>query len=340
MSQLGLFDLERRYESLSRCQDPLETLQKAVNFEMFRPLLRKLRDRERKSLAGRKPYDEVLMFKVLVLQRLFNLSDHQIEFQIRDRLSFMRFLGLHVEKQVPDEKTVWLFREELTRQGLVEELFSRFERFLTRAGYKAKEGSIVDATMVAVPRQRNTKEENDAIKQGEVPDSLADNEHVLRQKDLDARWTKKHDQSYYGYKNHVRVDAKHKLIREWSATSAEVHDSRCLDAVTHRVRRGEALYADSAYEDERKEEALRKRGLHPMFCVKGKRNHPLTEVLKTWNKLVAQTRARVEHVFGFMENSMRGKYLHYIGMARNRAAIGMMNLVYNLCRYRQLPPAT
>lgn len=330
MSQLGLFDLQRRYESLSKCIDPLETLQKAVDFEMFRPLLRKLRDKERKSPAGRKPYDEVLMFKVLVLQRLFNLSDHQIEFQIKDRLSFMRFLGLHVEGTVPDEKTVWLFREELTRQGLVEELFLRFERFLGNAGYKAREGSIVDATLVEVPRQRNSREDNQAIKQGEVPEAMKANEPVLRQKDLEARWTKKHGKSYYGYKNHVRVDAKHKLIRQWTVTPASVHDSQPLDVLMQGVKRGETICGDSAYGNGEKEMEYERRGKYCLFSKKDRKEW------KGWNRMIAKVRARVEHVFGFMENSMRGKYLRYIGLLRNQSAIGMMNLVYNLCRYRHL----
>jgi transposase, IS5 family len=330
MSQLGLFDLERRYESLSQCRDPLETLLKAVDFEMFRPLLRKLREKDRKSSAGRKPYDVVLMFKVLVLQRLFNLSDHQIEFQIKDRLSFMRFLGLQVEGTVPDEKTVWLFREELTRQGLVKELFSLFERFLAKAGYKAKEGSIVDATIVEVPRQRNSREENQAIKQGEIPQTLKGNEPLLRQKDLDARWAKKHGKSYYGYKNHVRVDAEHKLIRQWTATAANVHDSQTLDALMEGVKRGGEIYGDSAYSDGGKEMGYERRGQYCLFSMKDRKEW------KEWNRSIARVRARVEHVFGFMENSMREKFLRYIGLARNQAAIGMMNLVYNLCRYRHL----
>jgi transposase len=136
--QPGLFDLDERAAQLTALGDPLVTLKAEIDFEDFRADLNRVREKERKSNAGAKPFDVVLMFKVLILQHLYNLSDDGLEYQIRDRLSFMRFLGLQMEHRVPDAKTVWLFREQLKALGLVEVLFGRFNEQLARRGYVAK----------------------------------------------------------------------------------------------------------------------------------------------------------------------------------------------------------
>jgi hypothetical protein len=140
MGQMGFFDLGERYAGLDKFGDPLVLLKKFVSWEIFRPELKavwRMGDEQRKSNAGRPPLDEVLMFQVLVLQQLYNLSDDQIEYQIRDRLSFMRFLGLGVEDRVVDAKTVWLYREKLAQAGKVKSLFDRFDACLRSNGYLA-----------------------------------------------------------------------------------------------------------------------------------------------------------------------------------------------------------
>src|SRR5215471_9865921 len=163
----------------------------------------RLAPEERKSNAGRKPFDAVLMFKVLVLQTLYNLSDEQVEYQIRDHISLMRFLGLGLKDAVPDATTVWLVREALAKAGLVKTLFERFNRHLDAKGYIARGGQIIDATIIGAPKQRNTREENEAIKAGQTPEGWKDKPAKKAQKDGDAPWTKKHGKSYYGYKNHA-----------------------------------------------------------------------------------------------------------------------------------------
>ena len=220
MGQPGFFDLDERYESLSRCGDPLEVLGREIPWESFRYPIRKALRKPRKSNAGRKAFDVVLMFKVLVLQSLYNLSDAQTEFQVRDRLSFMRFLGLSLGDRVPDEKTIWLFKDQLAKGKLTEKLFARFDEYLIQKGFAAKKGQIMDASIVEVPKQRNTRQENQKIKSGEMPDW---EENKQRQKDTDARWTKKNGVSYFGYKNHISADVKHKLVRGWTVTPASVH---------------------------------------------------------------------------------------------------------------------
>ena len=157
--QAGFWDIDERYVRLSEAGDPLEKLSAVVPWEGFRKPLSKTLKRSDGSKGGRPPYDPVLMFKIMVLQALYSLSDDQAEFQIQDRLSFMRFLGLGLGDRVPDAKTIWLFREHLTQAGAVENLFTRFDKHLTKAGYLAMGGQIVDATIVAAPKQRNTDAE-------------------------------------------------------------------------------------------------------------------------------------------------------------------------------------
>jgi transposase len=164
MMQAGLFDWQTRFEQLDNGGDLLVKLNEVINWELFRSNLQKVRDKDRKSNAGRKPFDVILMFKILILQSLYNLSDDQLEFQIRDRLSFMRFLGLSLGDTVPDAKTIWLFRERLTEAGMVKKLFERFDKFLRKNGFSARKGQIVDASIVAAPRQRNSRDENRVVR--------------------------------------------------------------------------------------------------------------------------------------------------------------------------------
>jgi len=227
--QPGFFDLDERYGALSAAGDPLEKLSGVVNFEVFRYRLEKALKRSDRSKGGRPPYDSVLMFKILVLQALYSLSDDQVEFQIRDRLSFMRFLGLGVEDKVPDAKTVWLFRELLAAAGAVDKLFEVFEARLEEGGYLAMSGQIVDASIVAAPKQRNSDAEKQAIKEGRIRDEWTDNPAKLHQKDRDARWTVKFSKAKprkdgqpqrdlaipaFGYKNPISTDKRHGLIRK------------------------------------------------------------------------------------------------------------------------------
>ena len=300
--------------------------------EKFRDTLTIIRKKERKSNAGRKPFDVVLMFKVLVLQHLYNLSDDQIEYQIRDRYTFCRFLGLTPEGIVPDAKTVWVFREQLVQLDLMKELFNDFDYQLGEHGYKAQKGQIVDASFVDVPKQRNTREENQQIKAGEVPQRFEDKPNVGAQKDTDARWTKKNDETHFGYKNHVAVDNAHKLIRNYEVTSAEVHDSQVFEEILAE-NTSKDVWADSAYRSEDHELALDVMGYRSHVHKKGKRNTPLTDREKKANTQKSRVRARVEHVFGSITNEQGGLSFQVIGLCRTKVKIGMMNVVYNMRRF-------
>src|SRR5438067_13769309 len=275
MGQLGFFDAEKRLAVLSAKGDPLEAIDRLVPWESFRADIEAVvltPDAIRKNSAGRKPVDAIVMFRMLVLQALHNLSDEQVEYQVRDRLSFTRFLRLGIEDRIPDGTTLWLFREKLAKAGLIETLFDRFDQHLGAQGYIARGGQIIDATIVAVPRQRNTREENEAIKRGETPDDWEKKPAKNRQKDKDARWTKKHGKSFFGNKNHVNADARHKLIRQYDVTDASVHDSRTFDGLLNQANTSSDVYADSAYRSAETEAKLKAQGFRSRIHVRAARS--------------------------------------------------------------------
>lgn len=336
MLQSGFFDLSERYRKLSELGDPLEAINAVVDWEHFRPTLGKVLNKDRKSNAGRKPFDVVLMFKVLVLQSLYNLGDDQTEFQIRDRFSFLRFLGLTPERKIPDAKTLWLFRETLKEAGLIEKLFATFEACLAQRGYTAQKGSVVDARIVAVPRQRNTREENALIKAGLIPAKWVEQPAKLAQKDIEARWTQKHGKNHYGYKNHINVDVKHKLIRRYAVTPASTHDSQVFESLLDKHNTRRAVWADSAYASDAHARWLKQRGIANHLQERPWRDQTLTPASRKRNRQRSRVRARVEHVFGHQVQAMKQTIMRTIGRARARVKIGLANLAYNMSRLAQL----
>jgi len=334
----GFFDIEFRMSDLTRNGDPLVRLNECVKWEIFRPELETIREKERKGPAGRKPFDVVLMFKVLVLQSLYNLSDDAVEYQVRDRLSFMRFLGLTIGDRVPDAKTIWLFREELGRAGLAKRLFKRFDLYLREYGFTARKGQIVDASIVAVPIQRNSREENTLIKKGGVPADWSETKR--RQKDVHARWSARPKRHAFGYKNHISVDAKHKLIRDYAVTDAAVHDSQIFGELLDETNTSRDVWADSAYRSEESLSELERRGYREHLQRKGCRNRKLTDWEKRGNRTRSRIRSRVEHVFGIQAQMAGNLILRTIGRVRAEVKIGLRNLSYNIFHLGRCMPIT
>jgi transposase, IS5 family len=335
MGQLGFFDAEKRLAALSAKGDPLEAIDRLVPWESFRADIEAVvltSDEMKKSNAGRKPADAIVMFRMLVLQALHNLSDEQAEYQVRDRLSFSRFLRLGIEDGIPDATTLWLFREKLAKASLIEKLFERFDQHLAAQGYMARGGQMVDATIVPVPKQRNGRNENDTVKAGQTPADWEKKPAKLRQKDRDARWTKKHGKSFFGYKNHVNADVRHKLIRHYEVTDAAVHDSQALDALLSKGNTSTDVFADSAYRSVETEAKLKARGFRSRIQRRGHPNRPLSDAQTRANRAKSKIRARIEHVFGAQESSVGGRIVRTIGIVRARAKIGLQNLAYNMRR--------
>lgn len=332
----SLFENAQTLEALSKQGNPLDFISKMIDFEMFRPILEgKLQTAERKSNAGRRPIDPVLMFKVMFVQRLYGLSDEQVEYQIKDRTSFRDFIGICTVDDVPDARTIWKYREELTRCGVYDELFRQFYEHLQALGLIVNEGKIIDASFVVAPRQRNTREENKAIKNGEGDCLWKDNPLKKSHKDIDAHWTKKGGETFFGYKNHAKVCRKTKLITGYDTTSASVHDSkRGAELVDGNDAQGEMFWLDAGYVGT--EKGFEKKAVTPIICEKGFRGHPLNDEQKRNNRAKSKVRCRVEHVFGFIERSMGGLVFRGIGIVRAKANVAMTNLTYNIARLSQI----
>jgi len=333
LKQIILEGAELQLARLSKMGDSLEKINSAIDWEIFRGPIRKKIRKADYSQGGRPPLDEIMMFKTTLLQDWNNLSDENTEYMINDRLTFQRFLGMELGEKAPDEKTIWLFKEQLGKEGL-RELFEIFNAKLTTLGVIKREGSLVDATFVDVPKQRNSREENAKIKSGEIPEEWKNPENInkLEQKDTDARWTKKGNEVHYGYKDHVKVDKKSKIITDFKVTSANIHDVDEFEGLIDITDK--EAWLDSAYASVDHVARIKERYpniiLH--ICEKGYRNAPLTEEQKESNRVKSKVRARAEHIFGYMTRFMGGITIRTIGKERAEREICGMNLAYNIKR--------
>jgi transposase, IS5 family len=345
--QPGFFDVEDRLRELSAKGDDLERIAALVDFELFRPELERAVPRSDGSKGGRPAFDHVLMFKVLLLQTMHALSDERCEYLIKDRLSFMRFLGLGLADPVPDANTIWTFREALKRAGAVDVLFARFDATLREAGWLAMGGQIIDASIVAAPKQRNTEAEKAAIKAGQIPEGWAEKPAKLRQKDRDARWTVKFSKAKpredgtpridlavpaFGYRNHISIDRRHGLIRRWTATDAAAHDGARLAEMIDGGNTASGVWADTAYRSAKNEALLAERGLVSRIHRKKPKGRPMAEHTRRANARKSAVRAAVEHVFAHQKGPM-GLVIRTVGIARARVKVGLTNLAYNIKRF-------
>ena len=331
--QLMLNGADIQLDRLTKLGDPLEKVNAAIDWEIFRGPIRKRVRKEDYSKGGRPPTDEIMMFKITLLQDWDNISDDNAEYLINDRLSFQRFLGMELGEKSPDAKTIWVFKEQMGKEGM-RELFDIFNEKLQTQGVVKREGSIIDATFVDVPRQRNTREENKTIKEGAIPQTWKEpeNANMLEQKDTDARWAKKGEETHYGYKDHAKVDNESKIIIDFTVTSANVHDVNEFEGLID-INDTEA-WLDAGYASAEHVERIMERYpniiLH--ICEKGQKNKPLTEEQKQSNREKSHVRARVEHVFGYMTRFMGGITIRTIGIDRAERQICAMNLAYNFKR--------
>jgi len=325
--QFSFFDESNRLEKLTNLGDTLQQLNGIVNWHIFTPILDRAIPRTDNPKGGRPPFDNLLMFKILVIKRLYNLSLDQTEYQINDRISFMRFLGFGLESRVPDAKTIWLYEDLLSKSEAGKELFDLFFEAIATKGYVTREGSIVDATFIEAPKRKNTKEQRETLKSGEIPAEWCDADHPqkLMQRDTDATWAKKGNESHFGYKNHPKVDLDSKLITDYRVTTASTNDAKAAEGIFNE--QDKAAYGDSAYPSLELPE-----GVTNMISEKANRNHPLTPEQKKRNHEKSKLRCRVEHVFAGMVQMVGGTYIRCKNLSRAEFNISMLNLLYNMRR--------
>ncbi len=329
--QYSFFDEEKRLKKITKLGDTLEQLNTIVNWDIFVPVLNTAIPRPTYEKGGRPPFSNLLMLKILIIKRMYNLSHDQTEYQINDRISFMRFLGLGMGDRIPDAKTIWLYEDLLSKSEAGQELFNMFFEEIRKAGYVTREGSIVDASFIEAPKRRNTEEQREKLKKGEVPEEWEDTEHPqkLMQRDTDATWTKKGDEAHFGYKDHVKVDKESKLITKFAVTTASVNDVKGAENLFDETDK--IAYADAAYPSLSLPE-----NVENQICEKSNRNRPLTAEQKKNNHQKAKIRCRVEHVFAGMVQMVGGTSIRCKNYSRASFNISLLNLVYNMRRVLSL----
>jgi IS5 family transposase len=286
--QYTFFDEEKCLSKITKLGDTLEQLNSIVNWLIFLPVLNAAIPRVKSAKGGRPPMDNLLMFKILVIKRLYNLSHDQTEYQINDRISFRRFLGLDFGDTVPDAKTIWLYEDMLSNSEAGKELFEMFFKAIDKKGYVTRTGSIVDASFIEAPKRRNTKEQREKLKKGEVPEEWEDDAHPqkLMQRDTDATWTKKGNESHFGYKDTVKVDLDSKLITGFNVTTASTNDAKAAMGLFNE--NDKVAYGDSAYPSLELPECVENQ-----ISEKANRNHPLTDEQRENNHRKAKKRCSV-----------------------------------------------
>jgi len=338
---ISLFAGEERSAKRERLGDPLQVLDRHIDFAALAKAVDAKLVIGDAGRGGRPPYPTELMIRLLVVQNLYNLSDDAMEYQLLDRASFQRFAGLEQSGRVPDAKTLWVWRERLKKQDLIGDISEAVGGQLAQAGFIARGGQIIDASIVTVPIQRNRRDENEAIGRGEVPPGW--NEAKREQKDVDARWTIKHGKSYYGYKLHANTDRRWGFIRRIEVTTASANDTTVFESILDATNTNRAVYADRGYAKAAREQALGEAGYRDRIQRKGQADRPLSQAQQRRNRRIARQRAFGEHPFARLAQ-MGGKCIRTIGLARARMMIALKVITHNVMhlarlRQRRIVPA-
>jgi IS5 family transposase len=293
----GFFDVDERLMELSAKGDDLERLNALVDFELFRPALEAAVPRGERSKGGRPPFDHVLMFKVLILQAMHSLSDERCEYLIKDRLSFMRFLGLGLADTVPDANTI--AQKKAIKEGRIP------DEWKDKPAKIAQKDS--DARWTVKYSKAKLREDGSL-----PPIDLA----------IPA----------FGYKNHISIDRGFGLIRKWTTTDAAAHDGARLEEVLDRTNTASDVWADTAYRSAKNEAMLSRRGFVSRIHRKKPQGRPMPERIRIANAQKSKVRSAVEHVFACQKGPM-ALVVRTIGIARAKVKIGLANLAYNMRRF-------
>jgi IS5 family transposase len=335
MIKTSLFADQEREAKLNKLGDALRALEDHVDFAALAAAIDHAAPRPGRERGGRPPFPTELMVRVLVVQQMFNLSDEQMEFQLLDRLSFQRFVGLRDSSQIPDRTTIWTFKERLIEAGASESIFEAVNRQLSMQGYIARCGQMIDASIVPAPKQSIRKDEKEMVREGAMP--IEWKPAKRRQKDVEARWTK-HNKSYFGYKLSANADKRYKLIRKIKISTASEHDTLHFEDVIDPVNTSRDIYADKGYVDHKREARLKEQGWRMHIQRKGSEAKPLSEAQERRNRRIAKPRARVEHIFAGLAQ-LGGKMLRSIGLARATLHLNWKVAAYNLQRLSYLKEA-
>jgi IS5 family transposase len=322
----------------------LDRLSSLVKWYRFEKQLARLRD---EVGAGRPAYRPLVMFKALLLQSLYGLSDMELEEALCDRLSFKRFVGLPLDAVVPDHSTLCRFRNRLSEEGMLERLFGELDRQLDAAGLILRRGTMLDATVIETTAARPPEGSNrdldaaDAACDAETDRDGTDRDGTAQERaghgrssDPDARFTRRKGKagSAYGYKAHVGVDAGSGLIRRIVTTPANINDTVVADRLI--VGDEACVLADGAYHTHAREKDLKDKGIKPRLMRRPNRHHrSLPPRLTRFNRLISKRRAAVETTFATLKNRMGLGVIRYRGLVKARAQVLMAAIAFNMRRW-------
>lgn len=272
------------------------------------------------SPTGRPSHPVLLLFKSLLLQAWYNLSDYALEEVLDDRLSFRRFVGLSVSGKAPDHSVFSRFRDQLVRYGIHEQLFNELDRQLEDRGLIIKKGTLVDATVIeAAPKKPKQNEDGTAGKSPQDPE---------------ADWTKKGGKYLFGYKAHVGVDQDSELIRRIAMTPAHVYDGEMLGQVISGDE--DWAFADKAYDSAKNDKILLEKNVKNGILMKGTSKRKLSRVEKMCNRVLSKLRSPVERVFGTLKRTYRYNRARYLSLRKNRLQLTITSMAYNIRRMGKL----
>jgi IS5 family transposase len=297
---------------LPQSESVLDKIDRCID---WKPLRRKIEKLYRKDGPGRPAFPVVTLFKVLLLQGWYDLSDPAAEETIADRFSFRRFLGLELNEKVPDHSTIHRFRDRIA--PIADKLFAEFNRQLETKHLTLKKGTMVDASLIHSAAHPPAKD----VESG----------------DSDASWGGKQDNLIYGYKVHVGMDENSELIRQAELTTAKVHDSQVFKELVSGDE--EAVYADKAYDSKERSDWLLSQGIRDLIMMRGRRGRPLSFMARLFNREVSRVRQGVERFFGTLKRIYKFRRCRYWTLSRNRCHIYVLCTCYNLKRAVKLGAA-
>ncbi|CCF97888.1 IS5/IS1182 family transposase [Ralstonia solanacearum K60] len=321
---------EQRISKLQSYVATLARMAELVDFLAIAASVDATCPRPDRSRGGRRPYPTEIMVRMVFLQALYNLSDEECEHQVLDRRSFQCFCMLDGVLHIPDARTLWAFKHRLAQGGLgARAIFDAVSQQLQQHGYIARGGQIVDASIVTAPTTRIKDEERQAINQGNTPEGWSAKR--MAHTDQDARWTKKHGKSFYGYKLHANVDARYKLVRRLKISAANIDDGQTLADVLDPSNTCSRVLADRGYDSGANRDLLEEHHLKDRIARRTQAGKAPGTRLKARNRAINRTRARVEHVFAGL-HQLGGKTVRALTLARNTLAITLKCVAYNVKR--------
>jgi IS5 family transposase len=328
--------------SRKRREKTADKIDKIIDWKPIEEFLAKNLDR-RHNAAGNPAYPALGMFKALLLQSWYDLSDRELSDNLEDRISFSHFCGFSLDHEVPDYSTICRFRNHLHQKGLAEPLLDMINAQIQAGGLEIKTGAIVDASIIESARRPRKKQE---VAPKDEDDDKAGGTGGFDVKtcysgDVEAKWTKKGKQFYYGYKAHIAVDAQHGFVLAGHATPANQPDCKEMMKVVKNcgLEKGSPVFADKGYCGKQYSKALEKKGYFDGIMYKAARNHPLTEPQRMVNRAISRFRGRVERAFGSLKKHHRMARAKYLGCAKVGLQLMLDAIAFNLKKAARMAAA-